>query len=138
MPDYSPATQTLSAGTTPATAANADASGRYVTAPYAGRVAGARVITAANITGANTDSRSIQIFNRGTSGVGTTYVGGRAFTSGVNAVADDETALTLTATTADLVVAEGDVLEVVSQHVGTTGLAGPEFTTYVDFNRALA
>src|SRR4029077_18564003 len=108
-------------------AANADASGRYVVAPFDGKVTGARIITAAAITGANTDSRTAQLFNRGQAGSGTTLVASKAFLSGVNAAADDESALTLPATAADLVVVAGDVLEAVSLHVGGTGLAGPEF-----------
>lgn len=139
MPDYAGTTQTVrSGGPVASAAADADASGRYVVAPFAGKVTGARVITAAAITGANTDSRTIQLFNRGLAGSGTTLVASKAFTSGVNAAADDETDLTLSATAANLVVAEGDVLEFVSLHVGSTGLAGPEFLGEVDFQRALS
>lgn len=131
-------TKTLTSGSVASAAANADASGRYVTAPYDGTVTGARVTTAAAITGANTESRTIQLFNRGQAGSGTTLVASKAFVSGVNAAADDETALTLTATAADLVVAAGDILEFVSLHVGSTGLAGPEFTGSVDFQSTYA
>lgn len=139
MTDYSSFTSTIEGdGTVVATAAGADASDRYVVAPFDGKVTGARVITAAAITGANTESRTIQVFNRGQAGSGTTLVASKAFTSGVNAAANDETALTLTATAADLIVAAGDVLEAVSLHVGATGLAGPEFGFRVDFVRAFA
>lgn len=137
MVDYGNST-TFTVGPVASAAANADASGRYIKAPFAGRVTAASVITAAGITGANTDSRTIQLFNRGQAGSGTTLVASKAFTSGVNTTADDETALTLSATAADLVVAEGDVLELVSLHVGSTGLAGPEFTAFITFQRALA
>ncbi len=137
MPDYSEQTQTVSTQTVASTAAGADASGVYVKAPYAGRVAGARIITAATLTGANTESRTVQLHNRGQTGVGTTLVASKAFVSGVNATADDETALTLSSTPADLVVAEGDILEFTSLHIGATGLAGPAFTGAVDFQRAL-
>lgn len=138
MTDYSPITTTIPAsGPVAAAAAAADASGRYVKAPFAGKVTGVRVITAAAITGANTDSRTIQVFNRGQAGSGTTKVAEKAFVSGTDAAADDETTITLTATAADLVVAEGDILEFVSLHVGGTGLAGPEFSGMVDFQRAL-
>jgi hypothetical protein len=44
---------------------------------------------------------------------------------GVNAVAFDEKAITLSATASDLVVAAGDVLVWVSTAVGGTGLADP-------------
>lgn len=131
-------TKTLVSGPVAAAAAGADASGRYVTAPFDGTVTGARVIAAVAITGANTDSRTIQLFNRGQAGSATTLVASKAFTSGVNASADAATALTLTATAADLIVAAGDVLEFVSLHVGGTGLAGPEFTGAVDFQSTYA
>lgn len=135
MPDSAPLKQTRQADVAAAAAA-ADASGAYVKAPYAGTVSAASFIPATTLTGANTDSRTIQLFNRGQAGSGTTLVASKAFTSGVNAAADDETSLTLSATAADLVVAEGDVLEFVSLHVGGTGLAGPAFTGYVEFTRA--
>lgn len=138
MTDYSAITETIQgSGMVAATAAGADASGVYVIAPYAGKVTGARILAAAALTGANTDSRTVQLHNRGQDGSGTTLVASKAFTSGVNAAADDYTALTLSATAADLVVAEGDVLEFTSLHVGSTGLAGPSFAGEVDFVRAL-
>lgn len=138
MPDYSPTVETVQAGdAVAATAAAADASGVYITAPYAGKVAGARIIAQAALTGADTQSRTVQLHNRGQAGAGTTLVASKAFTAGVNAAADDETALTLSATAADLVVAQGDVLEFTSLHIGGTGLAGPAFTGSVDFQRAL-
>lgn len=118
-----------------AAAANADSSGAYVVAPFAGVVSAASIIASAAITGANTDSRTMQLHNRGQSGAGSTLVASKAFTSGVNAAADDETSLTLSATAADLVVAEGDVLEFTSLHVGSTGLAAPKCEARVTFNR---
>lgn len=139
MPDYSPITDTVAAsGTVAATAAAADASGVYVKAPYAGRVSGARVLPAAAMTGANTESRTIQLHNRGLAGSGTTLVASKAYVSGVNLAADDQNELTLTATEADRVVAEGDILEFTSLHIGGTGLAGPAFTGEVDFQRLIA
>jgi hypothetical protein len=134
MADYGSFTRRVFAsGPVASAAANADASGRYVAAPYDGKVTGAGIIAAAAITGANTDSRTVEVRNRGQAGSGTTLVANKAFTSGVNAAADTVTALTPTATAADLVVAAGDILEILSVHVGSTGLAGPEFAAYVDF-----
>lgn len=133
--EAAPQVTTLVSGPVASTGAGADASGRYVVAPFAGTVTAASVITAAAITGANTESRTIQLFNRGQAGAGTTLLASKAFTLAVNAVADDETALALTATAADLIVASGDVLEFVSLHVGATGLAGPEFTGRVSISR---
>lgn len=133
MADYGAFTRSLPSGPVASTAAGADASGRYVVAPYDGKVTGARIISASAITGANTDSRTVELRNRGQAGGGTALVASKAFISGVNAVADTTTALTLTAVAADLLVAAGDILEVISLHVGATGLAGPEFTAIVDF-----
>lgn len=133
MADYGPFTRSVASGSVASAAANADASGRYVVAPYDGKVTGARIIPNAAITGADTDSRTVEIRNRGQAGSGTTLIANKAYTSGVNASADRTNALTLTSTAADLVVASGDILEVISLHVGSTGLAGPEFTAIVDF-----
>lgn len=116
-------------------AAAADSSGAYVKAPFAGVVTAASVVAAAAITGANTESRTFQLHNRGQAGIGTTLVASKAMTSGVNAVADDETALTLSVTAADLVVAEGDILEFTSLHIGSTGLAAPKCQGRVTFSR---
>jgi len=130
-----PQTETIESQTVAATIAAASASGVYVKAPFAGTVSAASVITATALSGANTESRTIQLHNRGQAGVGTALVASKAFISGVNAVADDETVLTLTATAADLVVAAGDILEFTSLSVGGTGLAGPAFAGSVTFSR---
>jgi hypothetical protein len=63
--------------------------------------------------------------NKGQSGSGSTVVATLAMTSGVNAVAFDELAATLSSTAADKVVAAGDILAWVSTAVGGTGLADP-------------
>lgn len=133
--EAAPLSQSVGSVTVAATAAGADASGSYVVAPFDGTVTAASVITATALTGANTESRTVQLHNRGQAGSGTTLVASKAFTAAVNAAADDETALTLTATAADLVVAAGDVLEFTSLHVGATGLAGPAFVGRVTFSR---
>jgi hypothetical protein len=130
----SPNIQTFSA-TIDAAAANADSSGAYITCPFAGVVTAAEIIASAAITGANTESRTFQLHNRGASGAGTVLVASKAFVDTVNAAADDNTALTLTATTADRAVVAGDILEFTSLHVGTTGLAGPKALGRVTISR---
>lgn len=131
--DLAPRSVTLSTDVASA-AANADASGAYVKAPFDGRVSAVTIIATAALEGANTESRTVQLFNRGQAGAGTTKVAEKAFTDGVDAAADDETAITvITAADADEVAA-GDILEFVSLHVGTTGLAGPAFTGNVTFS----
>ena len=122
-------------GISVAAAANgAEAYGLEV-APYAGTLAAASIVPLTVLTGANTESRTIQVFNRGQTGAGTTLMASKAFVSGTNAPVEDETTITLSATAADLIVAEGDVIEVKSLHVGVTGLAGPQFLARLQFSR---
>lgn len=131
--EAAPFTQYLAASVA-AAAAGADASGLLV-APFDCTVAAASFIPLTILTGANTDSRTIQVINRGQSGAGTTVVASKAFVSGTNAPAEDETALTLSVTAADLVIAAGDVIEVKSLHVGGTGLAGPQGIVRLSLSR---
>lgn len=77
-----------------------------------------------DITGANTNSRTVNLYNRGTDGNGTTLVATLAFVSGVDALNDDEKTITLSATAANLNVAENEILEWESLTVGT-GIADP-------------
>lgn len=119
----------------PAVAAGADAETDLAEVGFAGTVTKAEYVPATVLTGANTDSRTIVLVNKGQSGSGTTVVATKAFTAGVNAPADDNTAITLTATAADLVVAAGDVLVWQSTHVGSTGLADPGGLAHVEISR---
>ena len=123
--EAAPFTQYLGAAVA-ATGAGADASG-LVVAPFDCTLTAATVVSLTGLTGANTDSRTIQVFNRGQAGSGTTLMASKAYTSGNNLTAEDEASLTLSGTAADLVIAAGDVIEVKSLHVGSTGLAGPQF-----------
>lgn len=131
--EAAPFTQYLAAPVA-ATAAGADASGLLV-APFDCTIAAASFIPLTVLTGANTDSRTIQVLNRGQAGAGTTVIASKAFTSGVNAPAEDETTLTLSVTAADLVVTAGDVIEVKSLHVGGTGLAGVQGVVRLSLSR---
>lgn len=76
------------------------------------------------ITGANTNTRSVSLVNKALDGTGTTVVATIQYNSGVNAAASDETAVTLSGTPANLVLAAGSVLQWQSTHVGT-GIADP-------------
>lgn len=131
--EAAPFTQYLSAPVA-ATAAGADASGLLV-APFDCTLTAASLIPLTVLTGANTESRTLQVFNRGQAGSGTTLMASKAFTSGVNAPAEDETALTLSVTAADLVITAGDVIEVKSLHVGATGLAGVQGIVRLSISR---
>jgi hypothetical protein len=77
-----------------------------------------------SLNGANTDSRTYTLYNRGQAGAGTAVVAQLALTSGVNLTKFVSKAITLSATGANRVVAAGDVLEWESLHVGA-GLPDP-------------
>lgn len=118
----------------PATAANADFEAAVCVAPFAGSVSEVTYLADTAITGANTDSRTLQVFNRGADGSGTTKVAEIALTSGVDAAQWDEKTVTLQAA-GNLVVAAGDVLTFKSLHVGSTGLADPGGTVKIKIRR---
>lgn len=96
-------------------------------ASKAGRVTSVSYTPEAAVTGAaSPDSRTLSLVNKGQAGAGTTTVASLALVAGVNLVAFDEKAITLTATVADRVVAAGDQLAWVSTAVtGAGGLVDP-------------
>jgi len=93
-------------------------------APFAGTVTEVKYIAEAAVTGAATNNRTVSLVNKGQAGAGTTTVASLTFASGTNAVANDDTTVTLSGTAANLVVAEGDTLQWRSVANGT-GLADP-------------
>lgn len=93
-------------------------------APYAGTVTEVTYTPDAAITGAATNHRAVRLRNRGQSGAGTTVVAELAFDAGINAAAFDERTIPLSGTAANLVVAEGDILEWFSDAIGT-GMVDP-------------
>lgn len=95
-------------------------------APFAGTVTAVTYAADAAVTGAASPaSRTVSLINKGQSGAGTTVVASLALLGGVNLVAFDEKALTLSATAADLVIVAGDILAWSSAPVGGTGLVDP-------------
>lgn len=135
MPNTAPLVNTKQANAA-AVAAASDLETKLGEAPFAGTVTRCVFIPAATLTGANTESRTLQLFNRGTDGTGTAKIAELAMVSGVNAAADDAKAITIiTAADADDVVA-GDVLEWKSLHVGATGLADPGGLVVVEITRS--
>lgn len=106
-----------------------------VEAPYDGVVSGVSYTPVATITGADTNSRTLSVINKGQSGAGTAVAASLALTAGVNAPAYDEKAVTLSGTPANLVVAAGDVLVFRSLHIGT-GIADPGGQYTVTFDKA--
>ena len=117
-----------------ATAGNDLSTAMRVTA--AGSVSAVSYLPVAAATGANTNSRTLKLINKGQDGSGTTVVASLALVSGTDLVAFDEKAITLSTTAADLVVAVGDVLQWQSLHVGN-GIADPGGTAYVEISRSL-
>ena len=104
-------------------------------APFAGVVTSVTYVPADTITGAETNYRVLQVFNRGADGAGTTAIAELAFsTTAVVATALDEKAITLSGTAANLDVAKGDIVSFLSTHVGT-GLADPGGTVRIKFSR---
>lgn len=134
MADKAPLTRKLTADTD-ALAVGADGSYSVGPCPFAGTVAAVTYTPSAAITGANTNSRTLTLVNKGQAGSGSTTVATLALTTGVNAAAFDETPLTLSGTAANLEVAEGDVLAFVSTHVGT-GIADPGGEVTVTVSRS--
>src|SRR5688500_512922 len=108
MPDTAPLSRSIEANV-PAVAAGSDDTTPIGTASFAGAVSSVTFIADATLTGADTDSRTLSLVNKGQAGSGTTVVATKAFVSGVNATGSDETVITLSGTAANLVVADGDV-----------------------------
>jgi hypothetical protein len=134
MTDQAPLVQTLKSQAD-AVAAGADATTELGEAQFAGTVTRVAYIPSAAITGADTNTRTINIINKGQDGTGTTNVATLALTNGVNAAASDAKALTLSGTAANLVVAQGDVLAFTSVHTAS-GLADPGGQVVVEITRS--
>lgn len=81
-------------------------------------------ITPSAVTGADTNSRTVSVINKGAAGSGSTSVASLALTNGVNTTAFVPKTITLSATAANLDVSAGDVLVFNSLHVGT-GITDP-------------
>ena len=104
----------------------------------AGRVTSVSYTPEGAVTGAaSPNSRTFTLVNKGQAGSGTTVIATLALVLGVDLVAFDEKALTLTATVADRVVAAGDELAWVSTAVtGAGGLADPGGHVVVEIGAA--
>lgn len=134
MGDQAPLVSTIRA-TADAVAAGADATTVVGVAAWAGTVTAVSYIPVAAVTGANTNTRTISVVNKGGAGSGSTSVATLALVSGTNLGADKENALTLSGTPANLVVAQGDVVEFTSVHAAS-GLADPGGEIRVTLSRS--
>jgi hypothetical protein len=88
-----------------------------------GVVSSVEFVPAWTLTGANTNSRTLTLYNRGAAGAGTAVVAQLALTSGVNLTQFVPKVITL-GTGAARAIVVGDILEWESLHVGT-GLPDP-------------
>lgn len=133
-PDTAPRTEKYQM-VVPAVGAAADDTTTIFEAPYACTVTSVSYVPDTTLTGADTDSRTDSLINKGAAGSGTTEIAALAFVSGVDATAFDEKAITLSGTAANLVLAAGDIVAWKSLHVGSTGLADPGGTVIVEITR---
>lgn len=88
-------------------------------APFNGNVSAVKVITSEAITGADSNSRSVVVVNRGQAGAGTTVIAQLDFVSGVNTTAYMPKTVTLATTASQLMVTSGDAIDCFLSHVGT-------------------
>jgi hypothetical protein len=102
-----------------------------------GRVTEVTYMPEAASTGDDTNYRTYSLINKGAAGSGTTVIATLALVTGVNLVAFDEKTITLSATAADLVVTEGDVLAWLSDATAS-GLVDPGGVVKVTIERAAA
>lgn len=121
--------------TVPAVGAAADAEVNLGVVPFAGTITAVKYVPDTVLTGANTETRTGLVKNKGQAGAGTTTAASKAFTAGVNAAADTPTSITLSAVSGATTVAANDVLAWQSTHSGSTGLADPGGILHVEITR---
>ncbi|MEW2415294.1 hypothetical protein AB0953_16485 [Streptomyces sp. NPDC046866] len=124
MADTAPYVRVIEADVPAVSTAGNDDDSVVGQAPFDCTVTSVVYIPESAITGADTNSRTVSLVNKGQAGSGTTTVASLALTNGVNAAANDDKAITLSGTAANLVLAAGDTLQWRSIHVGT-GIADP-------------
>lgn len=134
MADYNPFTEIMAEGQDNGVTIAATDTFTLEPARFTGKVTSVSYVPEAAATGDNTNARTFTLVNKGTTGGGTTVIATLALTTGVNLVASDEKAFTLSATAADLLVTQGDVLALVSTATGT-GVVDPGGAIVVKGNR---
>lgn len=103
-------------------------------APFPGRVTSISYTPEAASTGDNTNRRTYTVVNKGASGAGTTVMGTLDLITGVDLVASDEKAFTLSVVANAINFVAGDVIALVSTHVAS-GLVDPGGIVTVKGNR---
>lgn len=134
MTEQAPLTKTIDAQI-PALAAGVAGDQTVGEAPLAGTITAVSFVPEANVTGDNTNKRTLTLVNKGADGNGTTVAATLDFVTGTNGADFDELAFTLSVVAGATTVAEGDVLAVVEAVAGT-GLANPGGRVEVTVARA--
>jgi hypothetical protein len=134
MADTAPYVRVLEADVPAVSTAGNDDDSIIGQAPFDCTVTAVQYVPEAAITGANTNTRSVSLINKGQTGAGTTSVATLQFDSGVNATAADEKTIALSGTAVNLVLAAGDTLLWRSLHVGT-GITDPGGLVRVTLSR---
>lgn len=99
-------------------------------APFDAKLVSVEIIPDAAITGDATNYSNVNLLNGGTDGSGTTELGNKDFSNGVNGVAG--TAISLYAPASPLAVAAGNQLHIQLEKVGT-GLDLPSFLCVITY-----
>jgi len=135
MPDTSPQIEILQAQVPGQSTAGTDDEFVLFEAPFAGTVTAASYTTDAAITGHASNNRVFSVINAGADGAGTTSVATVTSNASNSFTAFDEKALTLSATAANLVVAEGHILKFKSD-AQASGVADPGGVVAVTISRS--
>ena len=130
MPDYNPFNEVIVEGQDNGVTIAADDTFVLGPAPFDCKITSVTYTPETATTGDNTNYRTYTLVNKGAAGLGSTVIATLALTTGVNLVAFDEKAATVTATAADQLVTAGDVLTWVSTHTAS-GLVDPGGTVKV-------
>lgn len=125
MADSAPLVRVIDANVPSVSTAGNDDDTIVGQAPFDCTVTAVEYVPEAAITGAATNHRTFSLVNKGAAGSSSTTVASLAFDSGsVTASANNERAITLSATAANLDLAAGDTLLWRSIHIGT-GITDP-------------
>jgi len=125
MADSAPYVRVIEADVPAVSTAGNDDDTVLTQAPFDCTVTAVEYVPEAAITGAATNHRTFSLVNKGAAGSSSTTVASLAFDSGsVTATANNEKAITLSGTAANLDLAAGDTLLWRSVHIGT-GITDP-------------
>lgn len=137
MPDLSPYTDKVTQQIVRQATAGTDQSTIVGKVPFAGVLTAAELLPAVAMASSDSVSRTFTLYNRGQAGAGTTVLATYqtlATPTDYAFVDNVAKAMTLTATTADRVLAQDDILELVETHA-STGTAHGGFRFSASINR---